>query len=94
MPKGNSNIKIYLRTGAMALVFVAFSAAQTIAAEVQWFGQAAYAVKKLLKTKTVVPMHYGTFPPLKGTPEEFKAALGNFKTDVVVMEPGETRKFE
>jgi len=51
-------------------------------------------VKKLLKTKTVVPMHYGTFPPLKGTPEEFKAALGNFKTDVVVMEPGETRKFE
>ena len=94
MPKGNSNVKIYLRTGAMALVFVAFSAAQTIAAEVQWFGQAAYAVKKLLKTKTVVPMHYGTFPPLKGTPEEFKAALGNFKTDVVVMEPGETRKFE
>ena len=94
MPKGNSNIKIYLRTGAMALVFVAFSAAQTIAAEVQWFGQAAYAVKKLLKTKTVVPMHYGTFPPLKGTPEEFKAALGNFKTDVVVMEPSETRKFE
>ena len=94
MPKGNSNIKIYLRTGAMALVFVAFSAAQTIAAEVQWFGQAAYTVKKLLKTKTVVPMHYGTFPPLKGTPEEFKAALGDFKTDVVVMEPGETRTFE
>lgn len=54
---------------------------------------AAYAVRNLLKTKTVVPMHYGTFPPLKGTPEEFKAALGDFQTDVVVMQPGEMRKF-
>lgn len=54
---------------------------------------AAYAVKNLLKTKTIVPMHYGTFPPLKGTPKEFKAALGDFKTDVVVMQPGETRTF-
>jgi L-ascorbate metabolism protein UlaG (beta-lactamase superfamily) len=47
----------------------------------------------LLKTKTVVPMHYGTFPPLKGTPEEFKAALGDFDTNVVVMQPVETRTF-
>lgn len=54
---------------------------------------AAYAVKNLLKTKTVVPMHYGTFPPLKGTPEEFIAALGDFKTNVVVMQPGDTRTF-
>ncbi|MBO6949892.1 MAG: metal-dependent hydrolase [Rhodospirillales bacterium] len=54
---------------------------------------AAYAVKHLLKTKTVVPMHYGTFPPLKGTPEEFKSALGDFDTNVVVMQPGESRKF-
>ncbi len=54
---------------------------------------AAYAVKTLLKTKTVVPMHYGTFPPLKGTPEEFKAALGDTDTNVVVMQPGDTRKF-
>ena len=54
---------------------------------------AAYAVKNLLKTKTVVPVHYGTFPPLKGTPEEFKAALGDFDTNVVVMQPGETRTF-
>lgn len=54
---------------------------------------AAYAVRNLLKTKTVMPMHYGTFPPLKGTPEEFKQALGDFATEVVVMQPGETRKF-
>lgn len=54
---------------------------------------AAYAVKELLKTKTVVPMHYGTFPPLKGTPAQFKAALGDYDGAVVVMEPGETRQF-
>ncbi|MBT3660666.1 MAG: metal-dependent hydrolase [Rhodospirillaceae bacterium] len=54
---------------------------------------AAYAVKNLLKTKTVMPMHYGTFKPLKGTPAQFKAALGDFPTNVVVMQPGDSRKF-
>lgn len=54
---------------------------------------AAYAVKELLRTPTVVPMHYGTFPPLKGTPEKFIEALGNSPTTVVVMEPGEIRQF-
>lgn len=54
---------------------------------------AAYAVKTLLKTKTVMPMHYGTFGLLKGTPAEFKAALGDADTEVVVMNPGDTRKF-
>ncbi len=54
---------------------------------------AAYAVKELLKTKQVVPMHYGTFPPLKGTPEEFKAALGDYAGAGVGMQPGEPRSF-
>ena len=54
---------------------------------------AAYATRELLKTPTVVPMHYGTFPPLKGTPAQFKEALGKTSTKVVVMKPGETRKF-
>jgi L-ascorbate metabolism protein UlaG (beta-lactamase superfamily) len=54
---------------------------------------AAYAVKNLLKTPTVVPIHYGTFPPLKGTPEAFIEALGEHEVEVVVMQPGETRKF-
>ncbi|MEM7224265.1 MAG: metal-dependent hydrolase [Pseudomonadota bacterium] len=53
----------------------------------------AYAVTELLKTKTVMPMHYGTFPPLKGTPAQFKAALGDYDGTIVVMEPGEIRKF-
>jgi len=54
---------------------------------------AAFAVKTLLKTKTVVPMHYGTFPPLKGTPDQFIGALGDFDGEVIVMQPGETRQF-
>ncbi len=54
---------------------------------------AAYAVRELLKTPTVMPIHYGTFGLLKGTPAQFKAALGDAKTEVVVMQPGEERKF-
>ena len=54
---------------------------------------AAYAVRNLLKASRVMPMHYGTFKPLKGTPAEFKAALGTTSTNVVVMQPGEMRKF-
>jgi L-ascorbate metabolism protein UlaG (beta-lactamase superfamily) len=54
---------------------------------------AAYAVKNLLKSKTVIPIHYGTFAPLKGTPEQFTKALGSSATKVIVMNPGDTRKF-
>jgi L-ascorbate metabolism protein UlaG (beta-lactamase superfamily) len=54
---------------------------------------AAYAVRELLKVETVVPIHYGTFPPLKGTPAALKAALGDYDAEVVEMQPGETRKF-
>ena len=54
---------------------------------------AAYAVSKLLGSRKVIPMHYGTFPPLKGTPEAFRQALGESTTEVIVMEPGQTLKF-
>lgn len=54
---------------------------------------AAYAVNNLLKSSRVVPIHYGTFPPLKGTPEAFQEALGEAPVDVIVMEPGEVRSF-
>ncbi|WP_299772503.1 metal-dependent hydrolase [uncultured Pseudoteredinibacter sp.] len=51
---------------------------------------AAYAVNALLKPKVVIPMHYGTFPILAGTPKQFKAALGKTKSKLVVLEPGDT----
>ena len=54
---------------------------------------AAFAVKELLKSPTVVPMHYGTFPVLAGTPEELAAALGDWGGTLVVMQPGESRSF-
>jgi len=54
---------------------------------------AAYAVRELLKVPTVMPMHYGTFGVLKGTPEELIEALGDSPTKVVVMQPGESRTF-
>ena len=54
---------------------------------------AAYAVRNLLKTKTVIPIHYGTTRILVGTPTEFKKALEGSLTRVIVMSPGETRTF-
>ena len=35
--------------------------------------EAAYAIKKFLPTcRTVIPMHFLTFPDLTGTPEDFE----------------------
>jgi len=50
--------------------------------------EAAYACS-LLKPKSVVPMHYGTFPVLTGTPAELKKLVTG--VEVVEMTPGETR---
>jgi L-ascorbate metabolism protein UlaG (beta-lactamase superfamily) len=54
---------------------------------------AAYAVNNLLKVSQVIPMHYGTFPPLKGTPEQFKQQLAGYATEVIALEPGEKKNF-
>jgi len=49
--------------------------------------EAAYACK-LLKPKTVIPMHFGTFPVLTGSPAELqKLAPG---VEIVTMKPGVT----
>jgi len=48
--------------------------------------QAALAAK-LLKVKTVIPMHFGTFGLLKGTPEELQRALPK-NVSTRVAEPG------
>jgi len=51
--------------------------------------EAAYACK-LLRPKTVIPMHFGTFPMLTGTPAELKRLLGPGGPEVVEMKPGQT----
>lgn len=41
--------------------------------------EAGYAIARYLKgVKVVIPMHFGTFPLLKGTVEEFQAHLETF----------------
>jgi len=38
----------------------------------------------------VIPMHYGTFPPLVGRPVHLKALLGPGGPEVVEMQAGQT----
>ena len=54
---------------------------------------AAYATKEWLKPKFVIPMHYGTTPVLKGTPQEYVAALGKTSTTVYAISPGDKLEF-
>jgi L-ascorbate metabolism protein UlaG (beta-lactamase superfamily) len=49
--------------------------------------EAAYACQ-LLQPKTVVPMHFGTFPILTGVPSELQKLVPGI--EVVDMKPGET----
>lgn len=52
--------------------------------------EAAHATV-MLKPKVVIPMHYGTFPVLYGTPETYKKELEKLGVNVrvVVLRPGE-----
>jgi L-ascorbate metabolism protein UlaG (beta-lactamase superfamily) len=52
-------------------------------------GQAAKACE-LLGIKQVVPMHYGTFPALTGTPAELRALVEPKGVQVLELRPGET----
>jgi L-ascorbate metabolism protein UlaG (beta-lactamase superfamily) len=50
--------------------------------------EAAHAAR-LLKVRAVIPMHFGTFPPLKGTPDELERELKG-AAEVMRPTPGET----
>ncbi|MFQ5896836.1 MAG: metal-dependent hydrolase [Candidatus Methylomirabilia bacterium] len=56
--------------------------------------RAAVAVE-FVKPKIVVPIHFGTFPVLTGTPAAFQAEIKKrgLSTEMVEMKPGETRAF-
>lgn len=54
---------------------------------------AAYAVKNYLKPRYALPIHYGTIPVLRGTPEEFAAALGSEANKMLKVQPGEKVDF-
>ncbi|MFN4131835.1 MAG: metal-dependent hydrolase [Caldimicrobium sp.] len=49
---------------------------------------------QLIKAKKVIPMHYGTFPILRGTVSSFLEELQKypFKPEIIPLKPGETYK--
>jgi L-ascorbate metabolism protein UlaG (beta-lactamase superfamily) len=51
--------------------------------------EAAYACQ-LLRPKTVIPMHFGTFPVLAGTPNQLRKLLPEGGPNVLEMKPGQT----
>jgi L-ascorbate metabolism protein UlaG (beta-lactamase superfamily) len=51
---------------------------------------AAAKACELLGVRQVVPMHYGTFPALTGSPEALKTLVEPRGIDVLVLKPGET----
>ena len=50
--------------------------------------QAAYAIE-LLQPKAVIPMHFGTFPMLTGTPEQLADRVKDTGTEVWTLTPGQ-----
>jgi L-ascorbate metabolism protein UlaG (beta-lactamase superfamily) len=54
---------------------------------------AAVATRDFLKPKHAIPIHYGTFPMLRGTPEEYIKALGQTSTKVYPINPGDKLTF-
>ena len=52
--------------------------------------EAAHALKNFLPgIRTVIPMHFGTFPVLTGTPEDFQKELTEIGSDVKMINPTE-----
>jgi L-ascorbate metabolism protein UlaG (beta-lactamase superfamily) len=53
--------------------------------------QAARACR-YLGVRKVIPIHWGTFPVLTGTPQKLKQALADFgvNTEVIPLKPGES----
>ncbi len=52
--------------------------------------EAAYTCK-LLNPKRVIPIHYGTFPPLTGRPEQLRDLTKDQKgLEIVALKPGDT----
>lgn len=50
--------------------------------------EAAYACR-LLKAESVIPMHFGTFPPLTGTPAALKKLVAEMAIEVIELKPGQ-----
>ena len=45
---------------------------------------------RLLRPRKVIPMHFGTFPPLTGRPDDLRDRIRGLETEVWALEPGKT----
>ncbi|MBI3078424.1 MAG: metal-dependent hydrolase [Deltaproteobacteria bacterium] len=54
---------------------------------------AAFATREYLKPRFAIPIHYGTTPVLRGTPQEYIQALGDSPTRVFPINPGDRLTF-
>ena len=54
---------------------------------------AAFATREWLKPKFAIPIHYGTNPLMKGTPEEFVQAMEGSPVKIFAMKPGDKIEF-
>ena len=53
------------------------------------FKEAAYAAQ-LLKVPAILPIHYGTFPLLTGTPEELRKLTASQDAEIITLKVGDT----
>jgi L-ascorbate metabolism protein UlaG (beta-lactamase superfamily) len=54
--------------------------------------KAAALAANYLGVKTVIPIHFGTFPQLTGTPQELGSHLAGSGIDLLTLEPGGTAR--
>ncbi len=54
--------------------------------------KAAALAAKYVGVSKVLPIHYGTFPALTGTPEELRKYLSGTNVEVLAIQPGESLK--
>jgi L-ascorbate metabolism protein UlaG (beta-lactamase superfamily) len=52
--------------------------------------EGAAIAARMLGVRQIVPMHYGTFPVLTGTPQRLEALVAPQGIEVLVLKPGET----
>jgi L-ascorbate metabolism protein UlaG (beta-lactamase superfamily) len=45
---------------------------------------------RLLRARKVIPMHFGTFPPLTGRPDDLRERIKGLETEIWALEPGKT----
>ena len=52
-----------------------------------------FSATGLKKPDISIPIHYGTFPVLRGTPQEYQTALGQTTVQVFPIPPGDKLTF-